>query len=237
MSWNRSTFLGPILCVALGAALLARDSRTVVGGEGGAPQEVVATGPESIEAGDLWAHPGRYLGKEVRFKLRFKGWLADWNPFMTRFGPAEYRALSGWGEREFPWVRERFEAPRVRVFLRRGEAAEWALEDAQRYDSFEIVGRVRAAFAGEPWVDVTGVVPVLLTIPEGTVLHASRALGLIESGHFDRAGEDLERALAAPLPDVARTELQRLQQHCRDAAEAASDPLRRAEQRVREGTR
>ena len=44
-----------------------------------------------------------------------------------------------------------------------------------------VVGRVRAQFLGQPWIEVIAACPAREQIPLGTVLHASRAIDLTVS--------------------------------------------------------
>lgn len=182
-------------------------------GEGRAPAERVA-------CAELWNRPGKHLSRELALRVQFRDWIEDWDPYLTRFGPALYRAFDAWGETQFLWRAEEHDHPIARLFVRRGSAAEWALETAQRHDGLELQVAVRAAFAGQPWVEVLGVRPLESSLPEGSILHASRALQLMERRVWGRAEEELERALAAPLFEEARVELEGLRDRCRAEAGA-----------------
>jgi len=175
--------------------------------------------PELVTCAELWAHPGRYLGRTVSLRVQFHSWIEEWNPFLTRFGMGEYRALRAWSDEQLPWLVEDFDQPRARLFVRQDAAADWALCGIERHQRRELLVAVRAVFAGQPWLEVLGVRPLVPHVPEGSVLHASRALELMKGRSWLLAAEELERALAGPLPEGPRAELERQLATCR--AEAA----------------
>lgn len=197
--------------VRLGGGELAAGTRA----GGGADVVQGRAAAERVGCAELWDAPGKHLARELALRVQFRGWIEEWNPYLTRFGPGQYRAFDAWGETQFPWRPEEHDAPLARLFVRRGSAAEWALETAQRHDGLELQVAVRAAFACQPWVEVLGVRPLESSVPEGSILHASRALQLMERRVWGRAEEELERALAAPLFDEARAELESLRERCR----------------------
>ena len=173
--------------------------------------------PPPLVAGTaLWADPGAWLGTEVRFVVQHEAWLESWNPMATRFGAGDYRAWSAWADEQQLWRAEDYDAPAVRLFVRRGGASEWALTGLEPYQRFEVVGHVKAVLAGQPWVEVVGVRPLSEQIGDGSLVHATRALEAQDRGEWERAEEEFGRALAAPLPPLAHDELQRLRQYCHD---------------------
>ncbi|HIG11464.1 MAG: hypothetical protein ABGY71_09200 [bacterium] len=170
-----------------------------------AAQEILLASPE-----ELLAHPDRFLGNRVQITVQMHSYQESWNPFLTRFGPREFVCLRGWSDAQFPWLRGDFEQPLMRVFARRGSAAEWALADAKRYQRFELTCAVRAVFGGQPWLEVSAVKPLARNLGTGCVLHAARGLEFMEKGLWQAARLEFERATAGALPRVAREELQRL---------------------------
>lgn len=184
-------------------------------GPPGAP--LPATEPEVAErvsAKEVWAHPGRYLGRSLCLEVQVHSHPVSWNPFLTRFGTTDFACVSAWAAEQLPWDERAWEHPLVRAFLRRGSAAHWALEGAERYRCFELTGTVRSVFAGVPWFEVSGVKPLLREIGEGTVLHASRGIELARDRAWTRARSEFERALVGGLPEAARVELERWIEVC-----------------------
>ncbi len=176
--------------------------------------EAAAAVFEPLSPEELWAHPGRYVGKRVQITLQVHSHPKTWNPFMTRFGPAEFSCLLGWSDGQQPWRKREFGSPGVRVFARRGSAAEWALEDAQRYQRFELSCEVRAVLGDVPWLEVVGAKPLLRKISDGVVMHAARGLDFMDKQLWDAARLELERAQGGALPEPVLVELQRLIDVC-----------------------
>jgi hypothetical protein len=180
---------------------------------------------ELVAAGELWSHPGRYAGKHVRVTIGVHSEVESWNPFVTRFGPGQFRCLRGWSDEQQPWLREEFEHPRLRVFARRGSAAEWALDGAERYQRFELSCIVRAVFGDVPWLEVVGAKPLLRKLGDGSVLHASRGLDLMNKELWEAARLELQRATAGALPEASRDALEALIERCIEKRDAPRLPL------------
>lgn len=186
-----------------------------------------AGGPRTVEADRLLAQPGEFVGGTVLLSCTFAGWRSDWNPFLTRFGPGEFFAFEAWSEEQFPWVPVERQAPALFLFVRRGGAAAWALEDTRRYTHLELTLKVRSAFAGRLWAEVVGVRPLPDSLDAGGVLHAARAIEAMREARWRRARQELQRALAGPAPAAARSELERLLAICgRRIAPFGIDPDR-----------
>jgi hypothetical protein len=159
---------------------------------------------------ELAKAPERHLGRSVRLRIQFQAPVADWNPWMTRFGTREFDALQAWTDEQFPWSIADFEAPRVRLFYREQSACAWALAGARIHRRYEVQVRVREWFLGEPWCEIEQVLPLSEQISEGTLIHAGRALELTEQRAWELADGEFERALSGNLPPHARAELERL---------------------------
>ncbi|MDP6538443.1 MAG: hypothetical protein QF903_14750 [Planctomycetota bacterium] len=163
--------------------------------------------PEEISYAQLGAHPGRYLGRCVRVRVQVSSWAERWDPFLTRFGSGEFRALDAWSDEQRLWDEAEFAAPAARLFVRRGSAAEWALAEARRFDRFELELEVHAVLADRPWAQVSCVRPLAGGWSEGALIHAARAADLVARGASARAREELDRALRGPLHPSARRAL------------------------------
>jgi hypothetical protein len=188
-----------------------------------------------VPASTVWERPGAHVGNKVRFAVQHASWIEAWNPLTTRFGHGDYKAWSAWSDEQLLWVTDEYNAPLVRLFVRRGGAAEWALEGLETYQRFEVVGEVKAVLEGMPWIEVLGVRPLTEQIGDGSLVHAGRGFEAWERGEWERAVGEFDRALAAPLPPIAREELMRLKAECRDRADHPSleDLIRRDLERKR----
>lgn len=181
-----------------------------------------------VAASTVWEMPGAHVGNEVRFVVQHASWIEAWNPLTTRFGDGDYKAWSAWADEQLLWIPREYEQPLVRLFVRRGGAAEWALEGLELYRRFEVVGEVKAVLEGQPWIEVVGVRPLTEQIGDGSLVHAGRGFDAWERGEWGRAVGEFDRALASPLPPIAREELLRLKEQC---SERADNPT--LEERVR----
>lgn len=156
-----------------------------------------------IPLGELRARPATHLGQEVRFTLQFRGLVEDWNPYLSRFEPGRWIAVEAWPDENFTWNRPVFERPVGRLFLRRGGGFEPLARRARPYQRYEVHGRVREVFLGEPWIELLELVPLEGEVGEGTILHVSRARDFASEGQFELALDQYARARAAPLPPHA----------------------------------
>jgi hypothetical protein len=168
-----------------------------------------------VTASELWGDPAAHVGELLKLEVQFETELEGWNPLMTRFGPGEYRGFQAWSDQQFLWRKGDFGHPRVRVFARRGGAAEWALKDTARLSRFELLCRVQSNFAGLPWVEVVAVKPQVRSLSEGSVIHAARGLEFVGKGLWKAALGEFERANSDGLPKRAQNELVRLTEECR----------------------
>ncbi|MFT5050278.1 MAG: hypothetical protein ACI8QZ_001679 [Chlamydiales bacterium] len=166
----------------------------------------------------LAEQPGSYLGRELRLVMQFHSLEESWNPFLTRFSPTEFIAARGWTDAQLPWVRSEFERTPVRVFAsRRADVLTRFFGLGQRHERIALTCVVREVFAGQPWIEVLAAEVLQESIPEGSVLHAIRALDFEQKRAFGLALGELERARAAPLPKHATLALAEIEERCRRA--------------------
>jgi hypothetical protein len=182
--------------------------------------------PPIVTWQELCDRPTRWLGKKIRLRFQFQGRVDNWNPYLTRFGSRRYTAIQAWSDEQLPWVRSDFDAPVVRLFFPRGESVSWALDQAQVNNRYEVTAIVREVFLDVPWTEILEVVPLPGRIGEGTIIHAGKALELMQKREFKLAQLEFEQAITDTLPVPARAELERLRDECRDAAAAAKLPGR-----------
>ena len=217
--------LAPLMALAVLMAPSAVGSLTVTGSR---------TDVFEVEMDELLARPTTFVGQVRRLPATFARWSEGWNPFLTRFGPDDYRAFETWSDAQFLWEGDSARKPALRLFVRRASAMEWALEEVEPHTRFEFTVAVREVFAGEPWCEVLTVRPLPEALNEGALVHAERAYKAMELRQWRRAEAELERALAAPLPQKVRAELERLRAICDRAIRPyGHDPndLRRQDQR------
>lgn len=178
------------------------------------------------ELSGLYGDPQEYLGQTLRIQVQVEGELTQWNPFLTRFGERDYRALRCWSDSQFLWQPEDWDAPLALLFARRGSEAEAALAKLPKFTHCEALVCVRQVFMGRPWLEVRSLVALGDSIQEGSILHASRALRWAEERRWSAAVDDFERALVGPMPEAARRELRRLRDVARGELDSSSSSSR-----------
>ena len=175
-----------------------------------------APGPTPATLTAMRANPSSWLGRRARVVVQLRGEAPRWNPYLTRFGPADYVRYEAWCDEVHLWERDAFGDPAPYLFAPRDSVAELGLRAAQPHERYEMVVAVRETFLGEPWIEVERVRRLPHMVAEGAILHAVRALELHAEGRCDLALEQFGRAGAASLPEHAREELDRLRAGCAD---------------------
>lgn len=168
----------------------------------------------------LGRRPELQLGETQHAVAQVCREVEDWSVFLTRYDPAVFRAFEVWADEQYLWIKEEFDAPQARLFVRRGTPAAAALAAATSYDRLELQLVVREMHAGRAWVEVTGARWSPHQTPKGSLLHAIRALELMERDGWTLAVGQLDRALAPDLPAHARAELERLRDECTSEIDA-----------------
>lgn len=166
--------------------------------------------------GALMDVPERRLGETLTVVVQFREEVEDWNPFLSRFTPEDHRCVEVWGDEQWLWIAEEYGAPMARLHVRRGTMAEAVLSTAKPHDRLELDVVVRELLAGSPWIEVTHAVRTDEQTPEGTVLHAIRALDLIDREAWRLAISELDRALGPELPGHVHRELQAIRTTCQE---------------------
>ncbi len=207
-------WLAPLLALGLGLAR-AQDPRPAGYSPRANAEFVPEEEPKTIGADELWGDPSAYVGQLLKLDVQFGAELKSWNPLLTRFGPGDYRGFQAWSEDQYLWHKSEFGNPAVRVYAKRGGAAEWALQDAQRFARFELLCRVQSNFAGLPWVEVLAVKPKIRSLQPGCMNHAVRGLEFVEKELWKAALDEFERADSDGIPKRAHEELVRLADLCR----------------------
>lgn len=171
--------------------------------------------PELVAWGTLQDAPEVHLGATCRMYIQFHSLEEDWNPYQTRFGPEDYLAVRGWNDEQRLWIAEEFDRPAARVFVPRGGRLERLLGRVKVNDRIVLRCIVRTAHLGRPWVEVVGFQRSRRSVPEGTILHALKAMDLMRREAWALAIDQLDRALAAPLPVPVAADLRAIAARCR----------------------
>ena len=169
-----------------------------------------------VELNELRENRSQWLGKEVRFSFQVKSELRTWQAWVTPFGVGDYRGFAVWGDAALLWQAADFDDLMTRIFVRRGSAASKAMLKVRQYERFEVRAVVRTIFLDEPWIELTEVKRLQERVSQGTVLHAERALELIEGAHFELALSELDRARQGRLPAHIAQELGELNTMCQE---------------------
>lgn len=180
-----------------------------------AEQAVVMEFP-SLSYAELSAQQADYLHETISLTVQFHSKLERWNPYLTRFGSADFSAVKAWSGEQLTWNLADYDEPLVELFLRRGSGIERAFDALEQYQRMEVVVVVRELFADRPWMEVLSVKPADEQILEGTLIHASRAVRLMHRREWTLASTELDRAMEGPLPAHATQELVRLKGICSD---------------------
>jgi len=169
---------------------------------------------ELVSLHALHDDPAAWLGRTVRVVFQVHSAPQVWNPYLTRYGSGDWFALRVWSDEQALWNADEFEHPLAFLFVRRGTPTERVLAQARTYQRFEARVRVAQVFLGRPWVEVESAARLPVEVSEGAILHASRALQLLEGKEWALARDDLTRALTPAPPPRARRQLERLVERC-----------------------
>ncbi len=192
------------------AAVFLRERAISAGERGETPaSEAVPVEPLSTTLRAIRAQESAWLGKRVRFVLQFRERVPAWDPFLSRFGPAQWTAFAAWPDEVFTWDPESYADSIRTLFVRRGSAPDAFVGSASPGERMEAVGTVREAFLDEPWIEIEGLVPLAESVGEGTILHVGRAREFMVQGQWELALQQFERAKAAPLPAHALADIER----------------------------
>lgn len=202
-----------LICLPLAATMLLGGSPEARIGIAEASAPLAPIAPRHALSA-LMEAPELQLGERVSVLVQFEGEVEDWNPFLTRFVPDDYRCLRFWGDEQWLWIEEEYESPLAEVFVRKDTIPSALLAPARPHDRFELDLIVKEFHAGRPWIEIVEVHRTPEQTPEGTVLHAIRAIDLVEREAWTLAVNELDRALAPDLPGHVRRELEEIRKRC-----------------------
>jgi len=209
MHWKCLPIL--LLLVAFGILSWTRDlDASFASARGLSPRVDTTQMPLPVQLSELRQEPLVYLGQRVSFALQLDVPIEAWNPLLTRFGSEQWNAISGWSDDRFTWNKGVYEHPFAKLFYAPGGLAERLVDQARRFERFQVIGTVREVLFGEPWIEIERLEPLYELIDEGSILHVSRGLTFAKHNQLHLAKEQFERARSAPLPPLARTEVERM---------------------------
>jgi len=222
----RSLTLFGVVLMATGLALRLSRAEPIRGAAADETRAAVPMPdePPLVSWSELAQHPCQWLGRRVRVRMQVQSRMTDWNPYLTRFGTGQFQAIQGWSDEQFPWIESEYDTPQVRVFARRGTLADRELASVKSYSRYEMRGVVREVFLDLPWIEIEDARSMTDAISEATVIHAGRALDLMNQKAWRLAELEFEQALGGPLPDPALIELERLREACRHAESTEAEP-------------
>ncbi len=167
----------------------------------------------------LMDKPEMRLGERHRVIGQLHGQIDEWNPYLTRFHADDYRCVTFWADEQWLWIKEEFDAPAVEFFVRRDGPVDELVTSTKRHGRMQLDLIVREVHAGRAWIEVVRAERTEQQTPEGTVLHAIRALDLVEREGWALAINELDRAMRPNLPGHVRRELETLKSLCETAKE------------------
>jgi hypothetical protein len=221
MRRNLVTILS-VAVLALGLAAGARGTSQHTAAGSGDPASLAEPVVEVASLAELRASPADRLGRTVSFVVQHKGLVETWNPYLTRFGPTDWLGVEGWADERFTWEREVWDDPAPRLFVRRGTVEALLLRELLELERYRVTAVVREVFLAEPWIEILTVDPLYERVPEGSILHVSRARLLQAQGQWELALQQYHRGHAGPLPNHARAEIERLIAECEAARDRAT---------------
>lgn len=174
----------------------------------------VSDTPPLVELATLRKDGLRWLGRRARVVVQFDERVPTWDAWVSRFHPAAWTRVSAWGDEQFLWLHDEWERPWTQLYARSDSPAAALLANAARFRRYELEVEVREHLLGEARLEVLRATPLSESVGEGAILHASRALDLLDRGAAHLAKAEFERAQAGRLPAHARAELERLQASC-----------------------
>jgi hypothetical protein len=160
-----------------------------------------------VDLAELRAQPAAWIGQRISCVAQLAPLSGSFESLETGFDALHWRRFAFWSEGQRPWRAADFGDPAPYLFAPVGSTPALQLEAAGDYSAVRLIGSVEAVCLGEPWVRIEALEVLPQAIGAGAVLHASRAFDLLEQGQRRLALAELERALAAPLPEAAQLEL------------------------------
>lgn len=167
--------------------------------------------PVSTSWETLTRQPTRQLGTRIRVVAQFQAGVTQWNPYLTRFNAVTHDGWQLWSDAQELWVRDEYEAPRVRVFSAKGGELSKRMAQLGSQQRVELELIVRECFLELPWAELVGMRVLDESVGEATVFHAARAIELERSGSLELALSELKSALVPGLPEHSRVALEALE--------------------------
>jgi len=167
---------------------------------------------QDVQLQELQQSPKAWLNQRVRFRATFIELGQIYDPIHTPYSPERYVNINIWDdEAELfdPAVRAK---PLVSVYLDKVRAANFELDQMQKYDVVEITGDVASTARDLPWINVhtIKVVKGAKRYDDNAIYHVEQANTLAKDSAADLADARFATALAGDLPSGARIAINEL---------------------------
>ncbi len=155
---------------------------------------------ETIDLRDVIENPRKWKGKEIVFDCYFHEVSDFYNPYYTRFLPAQYVNFSAWPANARLWNKEEYSNSFHFLFLEKDHKRFGELVGTKKFARLRIRGYVQNTFKNVPWIEVRAIE----VIDDGFSRDSLREVILgdraADREQWDVALEHYARAAKASLP-------------------------------------
>lgn len=180
-----------------------------------------------VDLQKVMSSPEAYKGKEITFDCVFHEVSKFFNPYYTRFTPAEYVNFSAWPASSKLWREADYMGSHPFLFVERGNGDLNKILATKKYARLRLTGYVQNTFKNQAWIEVRFVEVLSGGLTSSSLREIVLGDEAAEKGRYDDALAHFESALGQPLSSdvVADLELKRGKSYLalgqREAASAA----------------
>ncbi len=149
---------------------------------------------ETIDLRDIIDSPRKWKGKEVTFECYFHEVTSFYNPYYTRFLPAQYVNFSVWPAGTRLWNKEEYSHSFHFLFLEKDHKRFGHLVGLKKFTHLKLRGYVQNTFKNVPWIEIRAVEVIESGFSRDSLREiilgdraADREQWAIALGHYDRA--------------------------------------------------
>ena len=198
MPGKRWIFFALALALAMGGTHAQRQKKGLVG----------FNTPKETDLESLRRHPEAYKSVWITLTLQYGGLSKVYNPFFTKFVPADYICFAAWGGEQEIWKLDEFRRDFHFFFVDKRSNTALQLFRMKRFQRCKVVGFVRNTFQGTPWVEISSIEPQGESLDQATLYHFIRGRTLMKKKQWHLAQTELAKACAqSGLPTFARGEM------------------------------
>jgi len=198
MPGKRWIFFTLALALTLGGTFAQRHQKGLVG----------FNTPKETDLESLRNHPEAFKSVWVSVNLQYGGLSKVYNPFFTKFVPADYICFAAWAGDQEIWKLEEFRRDFHFFFVDKRSNTALQLFKMKRFQRCRVVGFVRNTFQGTPWIEISTIEPLGESLEQATLYHFIRGRTLMKKKQWNLAQAELEKAGAqAGLPPFAGGEI------------------------------